>query len=82
MKFIYDDQGRLSEITFAENDNQEAICKMIENMQKNVCDTQKIYHDKYFEVQKNYTDKNFEYQNTYLNRSTMLFGNFPQIPMQ
>lgn len=52
MKFIYDDQGRLSEITFAENDNQEAICKMIENMQKNVCDTQKNYHDKYFEVQK------------------------------
>ena len=29
MKFIYDDQGRLSELTFAENDNQEAICKMI-----------------------------------------------------
>ena len=55
---------------------------MIENMQKNVCDTQKNYHDKYFEVQKNYTDKNFEYQNIYLNRSTMLFGNFPQIPMQ
>ena len=58
MKLIYDERGRLSEITFAENDNQEAICKMIENMQKNVCDTQKNYHDKYFEVQKNYIDKN------------------------
>ena len=53
MKLIYDDQGRLSEITFAENDNQEAICKMIENMQKNACDIQKNYSEQYFNAQRN-----------------------------
>ena len=62
MKLIYDDQGRLSEITFAENDNQEAICKMIENMQKNACDIQKNYSEQYFNAQKNYSEQYFNAQ--------------------
>ena len=57
MKLIYDERGRLSEITFAENDNQEAICKMIENMQKNICDTQKDYNNKCFEYNTMYLQK-------------------------
>lgn len=73
MKFIYDDQGRLSEITFAENDNQEVICKMIENMQKNACDTQNNSSEQYFNDQKNYSEQNL------LQLST-IGCNVPQIP--
>ena len=80
MKFIYDDQGRLSEITFAENDNQEVICKMIENMQKNVCDAQKNYSEQYFNAQKNYSEQYFNAQRNLFQLS--MVGNIPQIPMQ
>lgn len=60
MKILFDNQGRLSEVVFAEGENQEACLKTLDHYIDKLAEASKYAMDKNAEANKYAADKNLE----------------------